>query len=81
MIMGILSLLGGCCLIVPPVLAVIFGHIAVSACKKNPLLDGKGMAIAGLAMGWICLAAFIAIIIFEGSITALLVAAGLSSQH
>jgi len=72
MIMGILSLIGGTCLIVPPILAVIFGHVAVSACKKDPLLDGKGMAIAGLAMGWICLA-------FGGM--ALLFAAGLSNQH
>jgi hypothetical protein len=67
--------------IIPPLLAVIFGHVAVSACNKNPQLDGKGMGIAGLAMGWICLASLIALILFYGGITALLVAAGLSQKH
>ena len=81
MIMGILSMLGGSCLIFPPVLAVIFGHIAVGSCKKNPLLDGKGMGIAGLVMGWLCIAGFIVLIVVYGSIAAILVKAGLSDQH
>jgi len=81
MIMGILSVLGGICLIFPPFLAVIFGHIAVRTCNKNPLLDGKGMGIAGLVMGWLCLAGLVAVIVVEGGIAALLVALGLSNQH
>jgi uncharacterized protein DUF4190 len=74
LVMGIVSLVGGGCLIVPPVLAVIFGHIAVSACKKNPLLDGKGMGIAGLVMGWLCVAGMFALIIFYGGLFALMAA-------
>jgi hypothetical protein len=81
MILGILSLIGGTCFFVPPLLAVIFGHIAVNACNKDPQLDGKGMGIAGLAMGWICLACLIALVLFYGGITALLVAAGLSQKQ
>jgi hypothetical protein len=35
------------------ILAVIFGHIAISQAKKDPTLRGKGMAIAGLVLGYI----------------------------
>jgi hypothetical protein len=79
MILGILSVLGGTCLLFPPVLAVIFGHIAVGNCNKNPLMDGKGMGIAGLVMGWLCLAGLIALIVIEGGIAALMLR--LSNQH
>ena len=33
-------------------LAVIFGHIALSQMKKNPSMKGKGFAVAGVALGW-----------------------------
>lgn len=64
MIMGIVSVLGGAITLILPILAVVFGHISVAACRKNPNLDGKGMAIAGLVMGWICLAGWGLFIIF-----------------
>ena len=35
------------------ILAVIFGHIAISQAGKDPTLRGKGMAIAGLVLGYI----------------------------
>ena len=35
------------------ILAVIFGHIAISQARKDPTLRGKGMAIAGLVLGYI----------------------------
>ena len=35
------------------ILAVIFGHIAISQAKKDPRLRGKGMAIAGLVLGYV----------------------------
>ena len=35
------------------ILAVIFGHIAINQAKKDPALRGKGMAIAGLVLGYI----------------------------
>jgi len=75
MIMGILSMLGGCYLIIPVVLAVIFGHIAVSQCNKDPSLAGKGMAVAGLVMGWIGLGLYIIIVLFLGGLGAILSAA------
>ena len=71
LILGILSILGGGILLLPPLFAVVFGHIAVSACNRNPNLDGKGIGIAGLVMGWLCLAGWIIFGLFIGGIAAL----------
>ena len=35
------------------ILAVIFGHIALGQAKKDPTLRGKGMAVAGLVLGYV----------------------------
>jgi sterol desaturase/sphingolipid hydroxylase (fatty acid hydroxylase superfamily) len=64
LVLGILSVMGGALLLVPALLAVIFGHMAVSACNRDPQLDGKGLAIAGLILGWVSLA--VVLIVFFG---------------
>jgi hypothetical protein len=61
--LGILSLLGGGIFIIPPILAVIFGHMALRACNRDPLLDGKAMAVVGLVLGWFVLVAALILII------------------
>ena len=35
------------------ILAVIFGHVALSQIRKDPSIRGRGMAIAGLVLGWV----------------------------
>ena len=55
MIMGIISLMGAALLVFPPILAVIFGHVSLSKCKKDPTLGGRGMGIAGLVMGYVAI--------------------------
>ena len=35
------------------ILAVIFGHVALSQIKKDPSIGGRGMAVAGVVLGWI----------------------------
>lgn len=55
MVMGILSFFIFFTAI-PQILAVVFGHIALSQCNRDSNLNGKGMAIAGLVMGWLVLA-------------------------
>lgn len=55
MVLGILSILGAALLLVPPLLAVIFGHISLSKIGKDSSLSGKGMGIAGLVMGYVCI--------------------------
>lgn len=52
---GVVSVLGGLVLLIPPILAVVFGHIAVSECNRNRGLGGKGMGIAGLVLGYFSL--------------------------
>ncbi len=34
-------------------LAIIFGHIAISQARKDETLRGKGMAIAGVVLGYV----------------------------
>ena len=38
------------------ILAIIFGHIALSQIRKDPNLRGRGMAIAGVVLGYVGLA-------------------------
>jgi hypothetical protein len=47
-------------------IAVVLGHSARSEIRRMPpgTIDGDGMALAGLILGWIHLAFFIAIIAF-----------------
>ncbi|MBH99588.1 MAG: hypothetical protein CL467_03195 [Acidimicrobiaceae bacterium] len=37
-------------------LAVIFGHVALSQIQKDSSISGRGMAIAGVTLGWIGIA-------------------------
>ena len=45
------------------VLAVIFGHVALSQIRKNPSIQGRGMALAGAILGWIGLGVLLIILI------------------
>jgi len=45
------------------ILAVIFGHISLSQMRQNPSLEGRGMAIAGVVLGWIGIGVLLIIII------------------
>ena len=53
MVLGILAVLSCYFGIILGTIAVIFGHVSLSKMKKNPGLQGKGMAIAGLVCGYI----------------------------
>ena len=56
LILGILSVLGLFLLLVPPVLAILFGHLAHSKIKAAPqALKGQGMAMAGFILGYLSL--------------------------
>jgi hypothetical protein len=63
--------------------AVITGHLARAEIRRNPEgMDGDGMAIAGLVLGWSVIVfsvlVVLAVIFFFGSLAVLLGAAGLS---
>ena len=51
--LGIFSIIGGGLLLFPPILAVIFGHIALSRANKDKSLGGGGLAIGGLVTGYL----------------------------
>ena len=53
LVLGIVSLLGGAILLVPTILAIVFGHISYSKIRKDPSLGGSGLAIAGFVMGYV----------------------------
>ncbi|WP_179855457.1 DUF4190 domain-containing protein [Paractinoplanes atraurantiacus] len=56
MVLGIVGILGGwCTFAVPCVLAVVLGHAALHEMKRVRK-EGRGMAIAGLVLGYVCLA-------------------------
>ncbi len=51
LVLGILSWL--CLSIIAGIPAIICGHISLGRIKSNTLLQGKGMAIAGLVLGYV----------------------------
>jgi hypothetical protein len=44
-------------------LAIIFGHVAISQTSQDPRLGGRGMAIAGLTLGYVGLGFFLLFVI------------------
>jgi Domain of unknown function (DUF4190) len=61
MVLGILGLFA-----ITALLAVIFGHVALSQIKKaKGWQRGTGMALAGVIMGWAYLAIFVLVVVFE----------------
>ena len=53
LVLGIISVIGGAILIIPMVLAIVFGHISLSRIRKDPKLTGSGIAITGLVLGYV----------------------------
>ncbi len=64
MVLGILSIVFLCLWFFPvmPILAVVFGHIALSQIRKQGTA-GRGMALAGLITGYLGLALTVVMII------------------
>jgi hypothetical protein len=55
LVCGCLSLLCGLFASVP---AIILGHMSLSEIRKNPALEGRGMAMAGLIIGYLFVGIF-----------------------
>ena len=51
------------------ILAVIFGHIAISQTSRDETLRGRGMAIAGLVLGYVGVGTLLLIIIAAAAST------------
>ena len=50
------------------ILAVIFGHVALSQIRKDPSIQGRGMAVAGVVLGWVGLGVLLIVLIVGVSV-------------
>lgn len=48
---------------IPSILAVVFGHLSLSQIRRNPSQEGRGLAIAGLVLGYLVLAGLVLVVI------------------
>lgn len=57
-----------CCGPLLSIPAVITGHISLSNTKRDPQLEGRGLAIAGLITGYVAIALFLLYVFFVGGV-------------
>lgn len=68
----VLSVLGlFCCALFTGIPGIICGHLALSKIEKNPGLEGRGLAVAGLVIGYFASLAWLFWFIFFGGISVL----------
>ena len=65
LVLSIVSLI--CCGFILGVPGVICGHLALSNIRKNSSLEGRGMAVAGLAIGYVSIALWAVWVLFFGA--------------
>ncbi len=78
MILGIVGIVGGC-LVIPSVLAIIFGHMARGQIRRGQG-SGDGMALAGLIMGYLWTALTVAVILLYVLFFVVLIGAAAASS-
>jgi TM2 domain-containing membrane protein YozV len=73
LIFSILGLCGFCCgfFMTAAIAGIICGHIALSRIKANPELEGRGLAMAGLIIGYVAVAGWLTWILLFGGLAVL----------
>jgi hypothetical protein len=73
LIFSILGLCGFCCgfFLMAAIAGIVCGHIALSRIKANPELEGHGLAIAGLVIGYVAIASWLVWILLFGGLAVL----------
>ena len=73
LIFSILGLCGFCCgfFMTAAIAGIICGHIALSRIKANPELEGHGLAMAGLIIGYVAVAGWLTWILLFGGLAVL----------
>jgi hypothetical protein len=73
LIFSILGLFGFCCgfFLMAGVAGIVCGHIALSRIKSNPNLDGHGLAVAGMVIGYLAVASWLVWIFVFGGLAVL----------
>src|SRR3954447_26972698 len=72
LVLSLVGLLGFCC--GGPMLgiaAVVCGHLGLSKINANPHLQGRGLAVAGLIIGYFAVVSWLLYLIFFGGLAAL----------
>jgi hypothetical protein len=68
-VLSVFSLI--CCGFILGIPGVICGHLALSKLQKEPQLQGKGLATAGLVIGYVAIAFWLTYVVFFGGLAAL----------
>ena len=73
LIFSILGLCGFCCgfFVSAAIAGIVCGHIALSRIKANPELEGHGLAMAGLIIGYVAVAGWLTWILLFGGLAVL----------
>jgi hypothetical protein len=73
LILSVLGLCGFCCgfFLMSAIAGIVCGHIALSRIKANPELEGHGLAMAGLVIGYIAVAGWLIWILLFGGLAVL----------
>ncbi len=70
-VLSLLGVLGVCCGPIPLVAGVICGHLALPKFRARPDLQGRGLAIAGLVIGYIAIAGWLIWVVVFGGLAVL----------
>lgn len=71
LVLSLVGLLAFCCGPVLGVAGVICGHLALSKMRTRPELQGRGLAIAGLIIGYFAALSWLVYVIFFGGLAML----------
>jgi len=73
LIFSILGLCGFCCgfFLMAAIGGIVCGHVALSRIKANPELEGHGLAMAGLIIGYVAVASWLVWILLFGGLAVL----------
>jgi hypothetical protein len=73
LIFSILGLFGFCCgfFLMAGIAGIVCGHIALSRIKANPELEGHGLAMAGVIIGYVAVAGWLLWILLFGGLAVL----------
>ena len=55
----------------PAIAGIVCGHLALSKFKTNPELEGRGLAMAGLIIGYVTIAIWLACTLLFGGMAVL----------
>ena len=70
-VLSLIGLMAFCCGPALGIAGVICGHLAVSRMRKRPELQGRGLAMAGLIIGYFAALSWLLYIIFFGGLAVL----------